>query len=112
MGVRKGTVVGIMLPNLPQTVIAYYAAMRIGAVLTPINPLYVEAEIAQQIEDSGCEVIVALDQFAARLIPLVGRTPLRRIIVTAVPVANPASATLGEHKERADYVIFTKAPSR
>jgi long-chain acyl-CoA synthetase len=82
--IGKGGVVGIMLPNLPQTVIAYYGGMRVGAAITPINPLYVEAEIAHQLEDSGCEVLVVLDQFLSRVSPLIGRTGLKQVIVTGV----------------------------
>ena len=84
LGVRKGSVVAIMLPNLPQTLIAYYGGMRAGAVITPVNPLYVEAEIAYQVEDSGAEVILALDQFCPRIEPLLKRTCVKHLIVTGV----------------------------
>src|SRR5436309_13704307 len=46
--IRKGGVVGLMLPNLPQTVIGYYGSLRAGAIVTPVNPLFVESEIAHQ----------------------------------------------------------------
>jgi long-chain acyl-CoA synthetase len=84
LGLGKGSVLAIMLPNLPQTVIAYYGGMRAGAMVTPINPLYVEAEVASQVEDSGSEVMLALDQFYPRLKPLLGRTSLKRLILTGV----------------------------
>lgn len=84
LGLGEGGVVGLMLPNLPQTVVAYYGGMRAGAVVTPINPLYVEDEIAQQVENSGCEVLLALDAFYPRLKSLVGRTCLKRVILTGV----------------------------
>jgi long-chain acyl-CoA synthetase len=80
--VGRGAVVGIMLPNLPQTVIAFYGSLHAGATVTPINPLYVEGEIERQIQDAGCDTIVALDQFLPRLEPLLGRTSLKRVIVT------------------------------
>lgn len=82
--VKKGEVVGLMLPNLPQTVIGYYGSLRAGAVLTPINPLYVENEIERQVTDSGCRTILALDLFYPRVQPLLGRTCLRRVILTGV----------------------------
>jgi len=82
--VSKGSVVGLMLPNLPQTVIGYYGSLRAGALVTPINPLYVEREIEHQVEDSGCETILALDQFYPRIEPLLRRTCLRRVILTKV----------------------------
>lgn len=84
LGIGQGSVVGIMLPNLPQTVIAYYGGLRTGAVITPINPLYVEAEIEHQVTDSGCEAIVALEQFYPRIKPLLERTCLKRLLVTGV----------------------------
>lgn len=75
-------VVGIMLPNLPQTVVAYFGSLKAGASVTPINPLYVEQEIAHQVSDAGCDTIIALPQFYSRIAPLVGRTCLKRVIVT------------------------------
>ena len=82
--VREGAggVVGVMLPNLPQTVIAYFGSLKAGASVTPINPLYVEQEIAHQAADAGCDTIIALPQFYARIAPLVGRTCLKRVILT------------------------------
>ena len=81
---RRGAkgVVGVMLPNLPQTVIAYFGILKTGAAVSPINPLYVEQEIVHQVTDAGCDTVIALPQFHARLAPLVGRTCLKRIIVT------------------------------
>ena len=75
-------VVGIMLPNLPQTVIAYFGSLKAGVSVTPINPLYVEQEIAHQVSDAGCDTIIVLPQFYSRIAPLVGRTCLKHVIVT------------------------------
>ncbi|HJU03942.1 MAG TPA: long-chain fatty acid--CoA ligase [Nitrospiraceae bacterium] len=80
--IGRRSVVGIMLPNLPQTVIAFYGSLHAGAAVTPINPLYVEGEIERQITDAGCDTLVALDQFLPRIEPLLGRTSLKRVIVT------------------------------
>lgn len=84
LGVKTNDVVGLMLPNLPQTVISFYGSLRAGARVTPINPLYVEGEIAQQVQDSGCDTILALEPFASRIQPLIGRTCLKRVILTRV----------------------------
>jgi long-chain acyl-CoA synthetase len=81
LGVRSGEVVGLMLPNVPQTVIGYFGALRAGAVVTMINPLYLEGEIGQQVMDSGCATVVALPQFLPRLSPLLGRTCLKRVLI-------------------------------
>ncbi|TML00464.1 MAG: hypothetical protein E6G40_05960, partial [Actinobacteria bacterium] len=61
LGVRRGDRVGLVLPNCPQYVIAYYAALRIGAVVVGNNPLYTERELSHQLKDAGTEVCVTLD---------------------------------------------------
>ncbi len=84
MGVGKGSVVGIMLPNLPQTVIAFYGSLRAGATVTMINPLYVEPEIRHQVTDAGCDTLVVLDRFFSRAEPLLQQGVLKRVILTGV----------------------------
>lgn len=84
MGVGKGSVVGIMLPNLPQTVIAFYGSLRAGATVTMINPLYVEPEIRQQVLDAGCDTVVVLEQFYPRIEPLLRQACLKRVVVAGV----------------------------
>ena len=50
LGVERGTRVGLCLPNTPYFIIAYYAILKAGGIVVNFNPLYVEREIAQQIE--------------------------------------------------------------
>lgn len=83
LGVKKGSVVGLMLPNLPQTVIGFYAAWRIGAVVTPVNPLFVEEEIASQLSDAGCDTLIVLDRLVSRVQGLLSTDRLKSIIATA-----------------------------
>src|ERR1700757_2741394 len=52
LGVKKGDRVAVMLPNLPQCVIAYYGILKLGAVVVQTNPLYVERELEHQLNDS------------------------------------------------------------
>ena len=61
LGVGKGTRVAIQLPNLPQTVIAYYATLSLGGQAVMTNPLYVEREIEHQWNDAGCSLAVTAD---------------------------------------------------
>lgn len=82
LGVSHGDVVGLMLPNIPQVVIGYYGGLRAGAAITAINPLYVQSEIEQQVKDSGCRVLLALDQFYPRLRALLGQGTLKHLILT------------------------------
>ncbi|MCK5124145.1 MAG: AMP-binding protein [Dehalococcoidia bacterium] len=61
LGVKKGDKIALLLLNSPQFVIAYYGALKAGATLTAISPVYVSSEIKYQLEDSGAKMIVCLD---------------------------------------------------
>ena len=61
MGIKKGDVVAIDLPNTPQFIIAFYAICRIGAIANPIIPLNRFVEIVHQINDSKANVLFILD---------------------------------------------------
>ncbi|MDF2626721.1 MAG: long-chain fatty-acid-CoA ligase [Symbiobacteriaceae bacterium] len=63
MGVRKGDRVGIILPNCPQNVIATVGCQRAGAIPVQFNPMYVSREIAYQVRDAGCKIMITLDLF-------------------------------------------------
>lgn len=79
MGVQPGDRVGIMLPNCPQYVIAYYAITGLGAIVVQISPLSAAPELEYLLNDSGCESIVAFDA----LLPMVASVrpaELRHII--------------------------------
>lgn len=84
LGVRPGDRVALHLPNSPQFLIAYYGALRPGAVVVPFNPLYVEREIEHQLADSGAEVSVTLDLFYPRIAEVRQRTRVREIVVTRI----------------------------
>ncbi len=84
MGVRPGDRVALMLPNVPQAVIAYYGALMAGAVVVQMNPLYVEREIEFQLADCGAETIISLDLFYPRIDAVKAKTPLKRIVLTNV----------------------------
>ena len=84
LGVRAGDRVSLHLPNCPQFLIAYYGALKAGAVVVPFNPLYVEREIEHQLNDSGTAVAVTLDLVFPKLAAVRPRTPLRTIIVTSI----------------------------
>ncbi|MFL5767198.1 MAG: long-chain-fatty-acid--CoA ligase [Actinomycetota bacterium] len=62
LGVSRGDRVGLLLPNCPQYVIAYYATVRLGAVIVGNNPLYTRRELSHQLADAGITVMVVLDQ--------------------------------------------------
>lgn len=62
-GFKKGDKLAIYLPNCPQFVIAYYGAIKVGGIVTPMNPLYTAREVAYQVENSDAKILVALDLF-------------------------------------------------
>ncbi len=80
LGVRKGDKVALLLPNIPQGIIAVYGAFRLGAVAVMNNPLYTETELAYQLRDSDATVAVTLDLLIPRLLKIKDRTSLRTII--------------------------------
>ncbi len=87
LGLVKGDRVAIMLPNVPQAVIAYYGALKAGCVVVQTNPLYQAEELAHQVRDSGAKVLVALDIFEPRIKPIAPGTdgsPLTDIIYCGV----------------------------
>ncbi len=83
LGVRKGDRVAIALPNIPQYPIAFYGAMRAGAVVVPTNPLYTEREMQHQMADCGARVIVMLDAFYAAIRAARPKTALEHVILTS-----------------------------
>ncbi|HUG55932.1 MAG TPA: long-chain fatty acid--CoA ligase [Candidatus Limnocylindrales bacterium] len=89
LGVRKGARVALVLPNCPQFVVAFFGALRAGAIVVPCNPLYTAAELRHQLADSGAETVVVL----SRLYPVVKDaregTAVRNVIVTNIKEEMP-----------------------
>ncbi|WP_263628042.1 long-chain-fatty-acid--CoA ligase [Rossellomorea aquimaris] len=84
LGINKGDRVAIMLPNTPQSVIAYYGILFAGGVVVQTNPLYMEREIEYQMKDSGAKVILTLDILYPRVSKVMKNTDLEHIVVTAI----------------------------
>ena len=96
LGVKKGDKVALFLPNIPQFVISYYGAIKIGAIETAISPLYKEREVEHQLNDSEAETIVVLDLLYPILEKVLDKTKVKRIIVTGLKeYMPPAKAFLG-----------------
>nr|MBA2345097.1 AMP-binding protein [Rubrobacter sp.] len=82
-GVGKVDRVALMLPNCPQYVISFLAAMRLGAVVTQVNPMYVEREIDYILKDSGAETIVFYAAAYPRVKSVLAGTNIRNLVVVA-----------------------------
>jgi len=83
-GLAKGARVAIMMPNVLQYPVAVFGTLRAGCTVVNVNPLYTPRELEHQLNDSGAEVIVILENFAHTLQQVAARTKLRRIVVAAL----------------------------
>jgi long-chain acyl-CoA synthetase len=86
LGVIKDSRVAIQLPNLPQTVIAYYATLRLGAQAVFTNPLYTTAEMEHQWKDAGCRVAIVTDfTFDQKIKDHRARLPISAYVIARIP---------------------------
>ncbi len=86
LGVRQGSRVAIQLPNLPQTVIAFYAVQRLGAQVVLTNPLYTPREIEHQWTDAGCDVAIVMDfVYDQKIRGARERLPIREYVIASIP---------------------------
>jgi long-chain acyl-CoA synthetase len=83
-GFGKGVRVAIMMPNVLQYPVALFGTHRAGGVVVNVNPLYTARELEHQLKDSGAEVIVILENFAATLQQVLARTPVKKVVVAAL----------------------------
>lgn len=83
-GVRPGERVAIMLPNLPQAVIAFWGVLKAGAVAVMTNPLYMEKELLQNLGDAGVKHMILLDLLWPRVSALRDRLSIHNFIVTGI----------------------------
>jgi long-chain acyl-CoA synthetase len=103
LGVRKGDRVALMLPNSPHFVIAFFGAMKLGAIVVNNNPTYTARELGHQLQDSGAETIVLLNLFWPRLREIQEETPIKRVIVAHIFDTLPfPSSLLVKAKQRKD----------
>jgi long-chain acyl-CoA synthetase len=87
-GVEKGDTVALYLLNCPQYVIAYFAALKLGAKVTPISPVYTSKEVKHQLEDSEAETVVCQDILYSNVEK--AGVNLHRVILTSISEYLPA----------------------
>ena len=93
-GIKKGDRVAVFLPNCPQYYIAFFGILKLGAVYVPVSPMARGNELLYELNDSGAEVILALDQLLPLLLEVKTETVLREILVTAIADFLPEEPTL------------------
>jgi len=84
MGVKKGDRIGVHLPNCPQYIIAYYAALTLGAVVVNLNPMYTADELKALTADTGVSTLFTFDMVLPNIRPLCREVEFARVIVTRV----------------------------
>ena len=80
LGIQKGDKVALLIPNMPQVVIATYAVFRLGAVVVMNNPLYTESELEHQFNDSDSKMAICLDLLVPRILKLKEKTGIETVI--------------------------------
>ncbi len=83
-GLVKGARVALMMPNLPQYMVAIAGVLRAGYVVVNVNPLYTPRELEHQLNDSGAEAIVILENFATTLEEVIERTSVRHVVLASM----------------------------
>jgi long-chain acyl-CoA synthetase len=89
LGVKKGDRVGLFMPNTPQFVLAYYAILKLGAVVVATNPLYSAREIKHQANDAGIEVMLVMSNFYRTIKAVQPETRLKTLVVTNLKESLP-----------------------
>lgn len=84
LGTRPGDRLALLLPNCPQFLIAEFGAWKAGAIVVPLNPVYSEAELQAPLRSTGCETIVVLTPFYARIKAAQPQTPLKTVIAANI----------------------------
>ncbi len=84
LGLVRGARVALMMPNLPQYMVAIAAVLRAGCVVVNVNPLYTPRELEHQLVDSGAEAIVVLENFAGTLEEVIDRTFIRHVVLATM----------------------------
>jgi long-chain acyl-CoA synthetase len=80
LGVQAGDRVAIVLPNSPQHVVAFYAILRLGAIVVEHNPLYTERELRHIFEDHTAHVAICWDVAVPKLKAIPDDVPLQHIV--------------------------------
>ena len=83
-GIKKGDSIAILLPNMIPTVVAHFAALKLGAVVVMNNPLYSDREVKHQVNDSKAKILITLDLLGNRMVDLMPQTGLNQIIYTSI----------------------------
>jgi long-chain acyl-CoA synthetase len=83
-GARKGRFVGLLLPNIPEYLVALQATWLTGATALQLSPLMVAEEVGHWLEATGCHIVVTLDLLAPAVVGAMDRGPLEHLVLTSL----------------------------
>ena len=83
-GLKKGARVALMMPNVLQYPVAIAAVLRAGYTVVNVNPLYTPRELEHQLNDSGSEAIIVLENFAHTVEQVLSKTAVKHIVVASM----------------------------
>ena len=114
LGVGHGDRVALVLPNCPQHVVAFYAALRLGAVVVEHNPLYTARELRHQFEDHEAKVAIVWDKTVDTIADFPSDLRVEHIVsvdlTAAMPLRTRLLLRLPLPKARASRAKLTGAP--
>jgi long-chain acyl-CoA synthetase len=94
LGVQAGDRVALVLPNCPQHVVAFYAVLRLGAIVVEHNPLYTERELRHMFEDHSARIAICWDVAVAKLQAMPDDVTLDQIVSVNLLKAFPTAKRL------------------
>jgi long-chain acyl-CoA synthetase len=83
-GLAKGARVALMMPNVLQYPVCLFGILRVGCTVVNVNPLYTPRELEHQLNDSGAEMIVVVENFAHTLAEVLSKTEVKDVLVTTI----------------------------
>jgi len=83
-GLAKGARVALMMPNVLQYPVCLFGILRVGCTVVNVNPLYTPRELEHQLNDSGAEMIVVVENFAHTLAEVLSKTEVKQVLVTTI----------------------------
>lgn len=80
-GIKKGDIITICLPNVPEALIALYALNKIGAIANMIHPLSAEEEIRVSVESTNARILIIMDMFYSKIENIIKETSVEKVVI-------------------------------